>query len=117
MADAVVITPPADLKVSQFFASRLTEWRKLRFLMDGLAEVEASAQTGDAGNLTASIDALQDACRALEDEVHAATPANPLELAIKVEMLLTEGQINWDFHDGIKADASRIVAGLFPATV
>jgi hypothetical protein len=116
MADAVVITPPADLKVSQFFASRLVEWRKLRSLMESLAEAEASAQADDTGVQSASIDALHDACRALEDEVHAVAPANALELAIKVEMLLTAGQINWDFHDGIKADASRIVAGLFPAT-
>ncbi|GAA4175209.1 hypothetical protein [Shinella granuli] len=117
MADAVVITPPAVLKVSPFFASRLVEWQKLRSEMKSLANAEASAQADDAGDIAASIDALHGACRALEDEVHAAAPANALELAIKVEMLLTEGQINYDFHDGIKSEASRIVAGLLPAGI
>ncbi|KNY18252.1 hypothetical protein AKG11_03730 [Shinella sp. SUS2] len=117
MADAVVITPPADHKVSPFFASRLTDWRKLRAEMESLANAEANAQAGGAGDLSETIDTLHDACRALEDEVHTAAPANALELVIKVEMLLTQGQINYDFHDGIKAEASRIVATMLPAGI
>lgn len=119
MADAVVITPPADLKVSQFFASRLLEWRKLRSAMQSLAEGESAmpaTEIANRGEAWTSIEAVHDACRALEDEVHAAAPANALELAIKVEMLLSQGQINWDFHDGIKADATRIVEAMFPAS-
>ena len=115
MADAVVITRPADLKVSQFFASRLMEWRKLRSAMENLAE-EIGIDESDAGGLQASIDELHDACKAIEDEIHSAAPATPLELAIKVEMLLTQGQINYDYHDGINADASRIVATMLPAS-
>lgn len=118
MADDAFITPPANLKVSPYFVDRLAEWRRVVALIERLSAEESATPLTDAQERQAQwskINLLIDLHDEIKAEVHAAPAQSAIDLAIKTDILLREGLVNWEFHDGIKAEASRLVGKMFPA--